>query len=125
MPWFAIYEIATGRLESVGTVIADPLPLGRTKKNLGTNPPPDTEMWDEGTVSFISRPLKILVDRFDEDLLAHVEFIQFQNVYNGLNPGQKKQVRGDLITWLGGERFRNKNTSVIIRPTGPTSEDDI
>ncbi|KKK57792.1 hypothetical protein LCGC14_3050920 [marine sediment metagenome] len=122
MTWFALYETATGRLTSVGTVVTDPLPPGLTKKNLGANRPPDTEMWDEVTKEFIPRPVKVLVDRFDDDLLMHVQFVQFQNVYNGLNPGQKKQVRGDLITWLGGERFRNKNTSVIIRDP---SEDDI
>ncbi|KKL63176.1 hypothetical protein LCGC14_2177730 [marine sediment metagenome] len=115
MAWFAIYETATGRLESVATVVANPLPPGLTKKNLGPSKPPDSEMWDEATTSFVSRPLKILVDRFDEDLLTHVEFIQFQNVYNGLNPGQRKQVRDDLIIWIGLERFRNKAESHIIR----------
>ena len=114
MTWFAVHEIATGRLVSMATVVADPLPPGLTKKNLGAGKPPDTEMWDEATTSFVPRPPKTLIDRFDDDLLTHVEFKQFQNVYNSLNPGQQKQVRDDLIIWLGGIRFRNKNSSVII-----------
>lgn len=115
MTWFAVYEIATGRLKSVATVVADPLPPGLAKKNLGANLPPDTEMWDESTLTYVPRPIKVLVDRFDEDLLTHVEFIQFQNVFNGLNPGQRKQVRDDLITWLGEARIRNAASSHIIR----------
>ena len=116
MTWFAIHEIATGRLVSVGTVIADPLPPGLISKSLGPNRPSDSKMWDEATLTFVARPVKVLVDRFDNDLLTNVQFIQFQNVYNGLNPGQKKQVRDDLVKWLGGVRFRNKNSSPIIGP---------
>ena len=115
MTWFAVYEIATGRLRSVGTVITDPLAPGLAKKDLGPTLPPDSEMWDEATKGFVPRPVKVLVDRFDGDLLTNVTFIQFQNIYNGLNPGQKKQVRDDLIIWLGEERFRNKSSSAIIK----------
>ncbi|KKL25535.1 hypothetical protein LCGC14_2404340, partial [marine sediment metagenome] len=96
-------------------VITDPRAPGLAKKNLGVSRPPDSKMWDEATTTFVPRPVKVLVDRFDDDLLMHVEFIQFQNVYNGLNPGQKKQVRDDLIKWIGEERFRNSQGSHIIR----------
>ena len=118
MTWFAVHEIATGRLESVGTIIVDPLPPGLATKNLGANRPPDDEMWDESSLTYVLRPIKTLVDRFDDDLLTHVEFVQFQNVYNGLNPGQKKQVRDDLITWLGTQRFRNRSGSHLVGPAG-------
>ena len=115
MTWFAVHETATGRLVSVATIVADPLPPGLAKKNLGENRPPDNDEWDETTTSFVPSPPKVLVDRFEDDLLMHVEFIQFQNIYNGLNPGQQKQVRDDLIMWIGEERFRNKAEPHIWR----------
>ena len=114
MSWFAIYEIATGRLVSVATVVAQELRPGLAVRGLGVTRPPDDEMWDEATKRFVPRPVKVLVDRFDEDLLTNVEFRQFQNVYNGLNPGQRKQVRDDLIIWLGDTRLRNKASSHVI-----------
>lgn len=114
MAWFAVVEKATDKLKSLGTVLTDIIPP-ELEVILLVNKPLDSEMWDETTRTFIPRPLKILVDRFNEDLLTHVEFVQFQNVYNKLNPGQQKQVRNDLIKWLGNRRFRNNTSSILLR----------
>lgn len=57
--WFAIYETATGRLESVGELVANPLPAQFTSLSLAVSPGP-TQMWDPGTRTFIARPPKVI-----------------------------------------------------------------
>lgn len=46
MPWFAIYEKATGRLVSTGTVVADPLDPGLEKAALAAAPDFSARDWD-------------------------------------------------------------------------------
>ena len=73
--WYALCESATGRLESVGTVVADDSLLaskGLVKISLGTSPPPDTKMWDQATRTFVDRPPKVIRDLFME-MLAETE----------------------------------------------------
>jgi len=55
MTWFAIYDDATGRLESVGTVVAPPGELakrGLVSKALASDPQVGTKRWNEGTRDF-------------------------------------------------------------------------
>jgi len=61
MPFFAIYETATGRLESLGTVVADDKTLaakGLTKKQYPADPRTSTKQaasqWDEAAKDFAS-----------------------------------------------------------------------
>ena len=61
MPFFAIYETATGRLESSGTVVADDAVLtakGLTKKEYPSDPRTTTKQttsaWDETAKDFVS-----------------------------------------------------------------------
>ena len=56
MTWFAVYEIATGRLLSVGTVVSDPLRPGLAKKELADRPPDDKE-WDPVALQFVKKPV--------------------------------------------------------------------
>jgi len=61
MTWFAIYEDATGRLESVGTVVADDAALSRrglVKKALPDAP--GDQLWDEVLRDFKARPVRKL-----------------------------------------------------------------
>ncbi len=104
MPYFAIYETATGRLRSLGTVLADPMPPEFTVVDIGSAPA-DNTMWDEATRTFIPRPPKVFVDRL-EDLRNRPEFRQ---VWNTLNQTQKDAMRQALIWILGAERFRGEN----------------
>lgn len=114
MTWFAIYEIVTGRLESVSTIVPDLLPPAFAKKNLGESRPPDSEMWDEATVSFILRPLKILKDRFDDDLLTHPRYDQFRTLYDTLAPPDKATIRNAFRTLLGTNLKRNQAENEAI-----------
>lgn len=50
MTWYAIYTDATGRLESIGTVVAAPLSAGLTAKDCGPNRPEG--IWNPQTLDF-------------------------------------------------------------------------
>ena len=56
MTWFAVYETTGGRLRSLGTVIADPLPAGLSSKDVGETQPDG--VWNESTLDFDPRPVK-------------------------------------------------------------------
>ena len=114
MSYFAIHEIATGRLKSMGSVIADPLPAGLTAVDI-VNPPLDSEMWDEATKTFIARPPKVLADRL-EDLKARPAFRTF---WQSLNQQQKDTLITALKWLLGRARWRNQSGSQVIDPEGP------
>jgi hypothetical protein len=51
--WHAIYDIATGALVSVGTVIAAPLPDGLAALDVGDTMPDGD--WNPATLSFVAR----------------------------------------------------------------------
>ncbi len=114
MAWFAIYEIATGRLKSLGTIKSDPLRSGLAFIEFAQKPEDDVNMWDEGTLSYIPRPPKVLIDRLD-DFEGHPKFLQFQEVFNTLNAQQKAKVRNALRAWLG-DTIRNESEDVVIFP---------
>jgi len=54
MTWFAVYKISNGRLRSVGTVVADPLPAGLAKKDFGATRPEGD--WNTTTLEFDPYP---------------------------------------------------------------------
>ena len=56
MPWFAVYETATGKLVSIGTVVADPLPPGIASKQLSQKPDLEQVDWDAATLDFVAIP---------------------------------------------------------------------
>ena len=67
--WFAIYETATGKLVSVGTVIADDIQLAArslSKKNFGATRPDQGTIWNSATLEFDPKPRPV---RTDEDVL--------------------------------------------------------
>ena len=51
MTWFAVYETETGKLRSLGTVVADPLPEGLSSVSIGAARP-TTMLWNESTLAF-------------------------------------------------------------------------
>lgn len=51
--WYAIYDVATGQLRSVGTVLTDPLPSGLAAVECGDSRP-DGE-WSSVTLEFVPR----------------------------------------------------------------------
>ena len=67
--WYAICRTATGRLESLGTVVADDNYLesnGLTKIPLASAPDQQHQMWDEASRVFVPRPPKIARDLVEE-----------------------------------------------------------
>lgn len=111
MPWYALHD-GNGRLVSVGTVLADPLPPGMTAVDLGATAPDfRASMWDETTRLFVARPAPLLVDRLD-DLRA---MPGVQALWNSLSGAQKLVLGNALITLLGGARYRKANHPTTVQ----------
>jgi len=104
MAWYAVYNGVTGRLVSVGQVVADPLSEDLVASLLAGRPG-DDEMWDEATRQFVARPVKVLIDRL-QDLLTNPAYAEFLTAYNALNPANKQRLRDALIRFLGRARYR-------------------
>lgn len=101
MSWQALYDVATGRLISVGDVVADALPDGLAALPLAGSPA-DSDMWDAATRSFVARPAKVLVDRL-QDLLSDADFAA---AWASLSAAQRTRLRTALIRLLGRQRYR-------------------
>lgn len=102
MPWTALYDTTTGRLLSVGTVVANPLPSGTATLDMA-QAPTRADMWDETTRAFIARPAKVQIDRL-ADISAHPDF---DAVWQALNATQRTKIRTAVIWLLGSRRYRN------------------
>lgn len=63
--WYAVYEMATGRLHSTGTVLADPMPREFTALTLA-NEPTGRDRWDPQALAFV--PGKTDRELFAEEL---------------------------------------------------------
>ncbi len=104
--WFAVYQESDGRLISVGTVVADPLPAGLGKKLIG--PTRDaTLIWNESTLVFDPAVPKLPdVDRVDEVLAAMTK-----------NGGRytEAEVRREVALLLGPFRFRGADEERDLR----------
>jgi hypothetical protein len=68
MAWFAVVERATGRLESVGTVLAEQLPPHLEAIELPSAP--GDNMWDEASRTFVPRPPKVIIDLLESPLFT-------------------------------------------------------
>lgn len=65
MPWFAVYEVATGTLRSQGSVVADVLPDGWASKEFSDRPADGME-WNPETLEFdIAIPVVHVWERTD------------------------------------------------------------
>ncbi len=69
--WFAVWRTADGSLESVGTVIASPLPAGLSQTAIGTSAPTGvwnnvTRVFDAAAVLKSVLPLKDFWQRFTQ-----------------------------------------------------------
>lgn len=105
--WFAYVEDATGLLVSIGTIDQPSLPAGIVQ--IAANVPDPLEpkwVWDTATRSFINRPAKVLIDRW-QDLLTSASYSDFQTVYNALNATRKQQIQAVLLRLLGTQRWRS------------------
>ena len=114
MAWFAYVEDATGALVSIGTIDTQNLPAGIIQ--VAANVPDPLEpkwMWDVATRSFIARPPKVLIDRW-QDLLTSANYSDFQTVYNNLTAARKTTVQNVLLRLMGTQRFRSVSESTEL-----------
>ena len=98
--WYAVYEAATGRLVSEGTVVANPLPPGLVLKIVPK--PDDSAMWNQSSLDFVPRPAIVMVDRvvdFSEDPTIKSIFLK-------LPLEDRQALRSALAVLLGRRRFR-------------------
>lgn len=108
--WFAIYETATGRLRSLATIKTDPLGTGLAFIEFADRPDDFTNMWDEGRLSFIPRPAKILVDRWDDTINDPAT----KGIWIAMNAVNRGKLKTSITEILGTERFRNEGENPII-----------
>lgn len=118
MTWFAVYENATGRLVSLGTVVADDVTLARkgyAKKALTFDPRVPTKQWNETTRDFDDvpepkprLPLREFLDRFT---VAEREDI-FDAAQNG-TAGQQKKI-GAFLDYLKASEVADLGAPYII-----------
>jgi hypothetical protein len=110
MAWYAVYEEATGRLRSLGQVVADPLPAGLVAASLDSLPDLKNRVWDDVARGFVNRPPEVLVDRLqdlvDDPLLGAV--------WSRLTVAQRQALRERLVRLLGPRRWRIPTEPVDI-----------
>jgi len=117
MPWYALYDKLTGRLHSLGTVLAEAIPDNLAIKELsgwGTSgeqakDEPPGIMW-----GFIIRPPKVLIDRL-QDIITHADYADFKEVWDALNATRKLKIKTALIRLLGRARWRNVSESITVQ----------
>lgn len=73
--WVALYESASGRLISLGTVVVSPLPAGVATLALPGPPDFSTTEWNAASRTFVARPARVVQDRIaafmaDPDITA-------------------------------------------------------
>jgi hypothetical protein len=74
--FYAVYDVANGRLVSTGDVVADPLPAGLAKKEIGRQMAANEE-WDATALAYRSRAPRTDADRNSaEALLARGSWTQ-------------------------------------------------
>lgn len=113
MTYFAIYETASGRLHSIGDVLAAELNPAYTALELPSKPNLKNVMWDEVSKNFIARPPKILADRL-EDLQTNPAYEDFRALYASLPQAQRDVLRDAIRRLLGRARYRNQAEAVEI-----------
>lgn len=95
MTWYAVYEKSTGKLTSVGTVVADPMPAELEAKQL-TGRPTGNVVWNKTNLEFEAGPtVKQAWERFteDEDVVA---------IGQSLTAAERLLLRQKLIEYFGG-----------------------
>ena len=113
MAWRQYFEIATGRPTSNGTVFG-PTPPGYDFVEFADKPP-DSDMWDDATASFIPRPPKLLFDRMDDmETNTHPTFVAFQTAFNQLNPQNKARVRNAIRFLLLDFQIRSEQEKIQL-----------
>ena len=122
MPWYALYDKLTGRLHSLGTILAEKIPDSLAVKELSgwgesdnqAEAEPPGIMWDEVTRDFIARPPKVLIDRL-EDIITNPDYAEFKEVWDLLNATRKQKVKNALARLLGRARWRNVSESITVQ----------
>lgn len=118
--WYAVHDVTTGRLRSLGTVLPPQLPDGLAALPLGaTAPDLATTMWDDATRGFLPRPPKLPpVDRLDDVQDAAI-FAELRAAIAGItNTTQRaalvSALRLCLGRLLGRYRYREADEEVTL-----------
>jgi hypothetical protein len=101
--WYAIVRELDGKLVSLATVLPQEIP-GHEAKELPEKPDLNAVMWDETTASFVARPAKVLVDRWEE-LKVHTDYSEG---WGKVSLADKTDMEKAILEMLGTKRFRNQ-----------------
>jgi len=97
MSWFAIYEKATGRLVSTGTVVADPLDPGLEKVALAAAPDFSAQDWDPTAKALVAKaPAATRVEMLIGDSAVAAMLAK-------LTPAERIALRQTLDDLFGGQ----------------------
>lgn len=117
--WYGVYDLATGTLLSVGTVLADPM-----SPTLGVSPVPAGEtydvtvVWDVATRSWVPKPPDTTDDIGKGDFMRRLGFareVVLRVVM--LDPSQPIQLRAQLQTldaWLSRAEIVNVTDPITV-----------
>ncbi len=120
MPWFAVYETLTGRLESVGSRLGD-VPLTHSVKEFADRPDQGT-LWDPALRVFAPRPADVTFDRL-HDIANHP---YLGDVWTRLTTTQRAKLRKFLVWLLASHRYRpTTELPLDPDPTWPTAPDNV
>lgn len=97
MAWFAVYEKATGRLVSTGTVVADPLDPGLEKAALAAAPDFSAQDWDPAAKALVAKaPAATRVEMLVGDAAVAAMLAK-------LTPAERIALRQKLEDLFGGQ----------------------
>ena len=104
--WYALYDVTTGELLSVGTVLPippDTIPAGTALLALTGQPDFTLILWDTTTRTFVPRPPPPLVDRAYDDLPVDASLA---GVWAALDPTNTEALLSRIALLLGSWRYR-------------------
>lgn len=83
MPYWAVHHIVGGQLRALGTVVADPLPLGLTAKDVGRSNQ-EGEVWDPILLGWTAGPV--------QKRQSLLDIVRAHPNYTGLRSADKPKV---------------------------------
>lgn len=108
--WYAIYQTNDKKLVSIASVLPAVQDSKFTYEALLGKPDLNAVMWDEITASFISRPAKVLIDRFEE----FKKHSTSKSDWDALSLASKNNFESVIVEMLGTKRYRNKASPFAI-----------
>lgn len=109
MPWWSLYEAATGALRSHTSVLPETVPEGLAVLE-HTDRQDQDKVWDAASRSWVPRAPEPVFDRL-ADLVAHP---YASEIWSRLTAAQRTKLRQLLVWLLGSRRYRGQREEIPI-----------